>query len=223
MEMANAIVFNVEQECTGSFTAVNIAKLLVEHGGAGKILILSSNYFECTQKRLMGGSIFVGDGQGLMLISNEPGPLEIIDGVGKTDGTIDSINSFMDPKNQQRIVEVGAALIHELLQKHSLSFDDVPFLVPLNTTPVVWQTYAKRLGISVRKVFFENMGKGGHLGDVDLIRNLKDISSKQDFPNGYLVVYGVATGTSWNALLLKTCPLAAETSGRCREEIASAV
>jgi hypothetical protein len=58
---------------------------------------------------------------------------------------------------------------------------------------------------------------------VDLIRNLKDISSKQDFPNGYLLVYGVATGTSWNTLLLKTCPLAAENSGRCGEEVASAV
>jgi 3-oxoacyl-[acyl-carrier-protein] synthase-3 len=129
----------------------------------------------------------------------------------------------MDPKNQQKIVEVGSSLIHELLRKHGLSFDDVPFLVPLNTTPVVWQNYAKRLGISVKKVFFENMGKGGHLGDVDLIRNLKDISSKREFPDGYLVVYGVATGTSWNALLLKTCPPAAETSIRRHEETASVV
>ena len=223
MEMANAVVFNVEQECTGSFTAINIAKLLVEHGGAIKVLILSSNYFECTQKRLMGGCVFVGDGQGLMLISGGPGPLEIIDGVGKTDGRIDSINSFMDAKNQQRILDVGSSLIHELLRKHGLSFDDVPILVPLNTTPIVWQAYAKRLGISLKKVFFENMGKGGHLGDVDLIRNLRDISSKQEFPNGYLVVYGVATGTSWNALLLKTCPLAAETAGHRREETASVV
>jgi 3-oxoacyl-[acyl-carrier-protein] synthase III len=221
MEMSNAIVFNVEQECTGSFTAINLAKLLVEHGGAGKVLILSSNYFERTQKRLMGGSVFVGDGQGLMLISGASGPLEIIDLVGKTDGTIDSINSFMDPKNQQRIVDVGSSLIHQLLRKHGLSFDDVPFLVPLNTTPFVWQSYAKQLGISMKKLFFENMGKGGHLGDVDLIRNLRDISSKQEFPNGYLVVYGVATGTSWNALLLKTCPLGTETVGRRREETAS--
>jgi 3-oxoacyl-[acyl-carrier-protein] synthase-3 len=223
MEMANAIVFNVEQECTGSFTAINIAKLLVEHGGAGKVLILSSNYFECTQKRLMGGSVFVGDGQGLMLISSETGPLEIIGGAGKTDGTIDSINSFMDPKNQQRIVDVGSSLIRDLLQTHGLSFDDVSFLVPLNTSPLLWQGYVKRLGISVKKMFFENMGKGGHLGDVDLIRNLKDISSKQDFPNGYLLVYGVATGTSWNTLLLKACPLAAKNSGRSGQEVASAV
>jgi 3-oxoacyl-[acyl-carrier-protein] synthase III len=223
MGMVNAIVFNVEQECTGSFTAITIAKLLVEHGGAVKVLILSSNYFERTQRRLMGGSVFVGDGQGLMLISGGPGPLEIVDGVGKTDGRIDSINSFMDPKNQQMIVDVGSSLIRELLRKHDLSFDDVPFVVPLNTTPFVWQYYAKRLGISLKKVFFENMGKGGHLGDVDLIRNLSDISSKQEFPDGYLVVYGVATGTSWNALLLKTCPLGTVASGRRQEETASAV
>jgi 3-oxoacyl-[acyl-carrier-protein] synthase-3 len=223
MEMTNALVFNVEQECTGSFTAINLAKLLVEHGGADEVLILSANYFERTQKRLMGGSVFVGDGQGLMLVSSGPGPLEIIDSAGKTDGTIDSINSFMDPKNQQRIVDVGASLIRELLQKHNLSFDDVPFLVPLNTTPFVWQYYAKRLGISVKKVFFENMGKGGHLGDVDLIRNLRDLSLKQEFPNGYLVVYGVATGTSWNAILLKTCPSARATAGRLREETAALV
>ncbi len=223
LEMANALVFNVEQECTGSFTAINIAKLLVEHGGADKVLILSSNYFKRNQTRLMGGSVFVGDGQGLMLVSRGPGPLEIIDGIGKTDGRIDSVNSFMESKNQQRVMEVGSALIHKLLRKHGLSFDDVSYLVPLNTTPFVWRYYAKELGISVKKVFFENMGKGGHLGDVDLIRNLRDISAKQDFPNGYLVVYGVATGTSWNALLLKTCPSETKPVGRHHEETASVV
>ena len=225
MEMANAIVFNVEQECTGSFTAIQIAKLLVEHGGANKVLIVSSNYFELTQKRLMGGSIFVGDGQGLMLISGGSGLFEIIDGVGKTDGRIDSVNSFLDPKNQQRVIDVGTSLIQELLRTHGLSFNDVRVLVPLNTTEFVWRHYAKQLGISFTKVFFENMkkGKGGHLGDVDLIRNLKDLSSEQEFPNSYLVAYGVATGTSWNALLLKTCPPTAETTASHREETASAV
>lgn len=225
MEMANAIVFNVEQECTGSFTAIQIAKLLVEHGGANKVLIVSSNYFELTQKRLMGGSIFVGDGQGLMLISGGSGLFEIIDGVGKTDGRIDSVNSFLDPKNQQRVIDVGTSLIQELLRKHGLSFNDVRVLVPLNTTEFVWRHYAKQLGISFTKVFFENMkkGKGGHLGDVDLIRNLKDLSSEQEFPNSYLVAYGVATGTSWNALLLKTCPPTTETTASHREETASAV
>lgn len=224
MEMANAIVFNVEQECTGSFTAIQIAKLLVEHGGADKVLILSSNYLEPTQKRLMGGSVFIGDGQGLMLISGGSGLLEIIDSLGKTDGRIDSVNSFLEPKNEQRVIDVGSSLIHELLRKHGLSFNDVPVLVPLNTTTFIWRHYTKQLGISLKKVFIENMmkGKGGHLGDVDLIRNLKDISSKQEFSNSYLVVYGVATGTSWNALLLKTC-LPAETAASCREETALAV
>jgi 3-oxoacyl-[acyl-carrier-protein] synthase-3 len=223
MDMTNAIVFNVEQECTGSFTAVNLAKLLVGYGGADKVLILSSNYFERNQKRLMGGSVFIGDGQGLMLISGGPGPLEIIDGIGKTDGRIDSVNSFMDTKNQQKVVDVGSSLIHKLLRKHGLSFDDISVLVPLNTTPFVWQYYAKQLGISLKKVFFDNMGKGGHLGDVDLIRNLRDLSSKQAFPNSYLVVYGVATGTSWNALLLKMCPVAVEPVGRHREATATVV
>jgi hypothetical protein len=210
MDMANAIVFNVEQECTGSFTAVTIAKLLVEHGGAGKVLILSSNYFEPTEKRLMGGSVFIGDGQGLMLISGGSGLFEIIDDAGKTDGRIDSVNSFLEPENQQKVIDVGSSLVQELLRKHGLSFDDVAVLVPLNTTTFVWRPYTKQLGISMKKVFTENMrGKGGHLGDVDLIRNLKDISSKQEFPNSYLVAYGVATGTSWTALLLKTCPPAA--------------
>jgi len=67
------------------------------------------------------------------------------------------------------------------------------------------------------------MGKGGHLGDVDLIRNLRDLSLKQAFPNSYLVVHGVATGTSWNALLLKMCPVAVEPVGRHREATASVV
>ena len=204
MEMENAIVFNVEQECTGSFTAINIAKLLVEHGGAEKVLILSSNYFEPTPKRMMGGTVFIGDGQGLMLISGGSGPFEIVHSVGRTDGRIDSVNSFFEPDNQQRVVEVGSSLIHDLLRKHNLTFDDISALVPLNTTRFIWPHYARQLGISLKKVFLDNMGNGGHLGDVDLIRNLKDIHVNQQFPDSYLVVYGVATGTSWNALLLKT-------------------
>jgi 3-oxoacyl-[acyl-carrier-protein] synthase-3 len=221
MKMAKAVVFNVEQECTGSFTALKIAKLLAEHGEAEKVLILSSNYFELNQKRLMGGSVFIGDGQGMMLISKSPGRIEIIDGIGRTDGSIDSVNSFLQSTNQETVVKVGCSLMSELLDKHGLSFDDVLLLVPLNTTPFVWSHYAKRLGISLKKVFFENMGKGGHVGDVDLIRNLMDISSKVGFPDGYLVVYGVATGTSWSAFLLRTCALKVKSGQHDLESVSS--
>jgi len=41
---------------------------------ADKVPILSSNYFERNQERLRG-AVFIGDGQGLMLISGGPGSL----------------------------------------------------------------------------------------------------------------------------------------------------
>jgi len=67
----------------------------------------------------------------------------------------------MDTKNQQKVVDVGSSLIHKLLRKHGLSFDDISVLVPLNTTPFVWQYYAKQLGISLKKVFLKIWGRAG--------------------------------------------------------------
>jgi hypothetical protein len=201
--MNGAVVFNVEQECTGSFTALNIATLLVQQGEAKNILILSSNFFGMTPKRLMGGAVFIGDGQGLMLIGRGPGIFQIRDSVGFTDGRINSVNSFLDPDKQQRVVDVGAKIMQDLLHRNRLSVEDVSFVVPLNTSQFPWVKYTRSLGIPIKKVFLDNMGKGGHIGDVDLVRNLRDLGAKRDDHGGYVVAYGVSTGTSWNALLLR--------------------
>ena len=206
MKMFNAVVFNIEQECTGSFTALGISKMLIESGRGENILILSSNYFEPTHKRLMGGSIFIGDGQGLCLISKDLGFMEIVDESGRADGSINTVNSFLDTESQKRVIEIGVDVIKNLLERNSLSIDDISTIVPLNTSLFSWRSYSKLLNITLKKVFLENFGLGGHLGDVDLIRNLESLSLRQTNRFEYFLAYGVSTGTSWSAILLQSHP-----------------
>jgi hypothetical protein len=201
--MQIAVVFNVEQECTGSFTAMNISTALLQQGQATNVLILSSNFFGMSHKRLMGGSIFVGDGQGLILVGKDRGPFQLVDATGYTDGAINSVNSFLDFSNQQRVIDIGVYVIRELLERNRLRVDEISLVVPLNTSQFPWIKYTKALGIPMHKVFVDNIGKGGHMGDVDLVRNLRDVSANRKGAEGYVVAYGVSTGTSWNALLLR--------------------
>jgi hypothetical protein len=217
MEMSNAVVFNIEQECTGTFTALTLAKLLIESGKGGMVLIIAANYFEPNHKRLMGGSIFVGDGQGLLLVSRDRGFLEIVDDAGRTDGSINSVNSFLDPANQKKAVDVGVDLIRGLLAKNALSVGDISLLIPLNTSKFPWRQYTKLLELPMDRVFLENIGVGGHLGDVDLIRNLATLCGRPALPGSYSVAYGVSTGTSWSALLLRASPEGNESSATGKE------
>jgi 3-oxoacyl-[acyl-carrier-protein] synthase III len=205
-QLKSARVFNVEQECSGSFVALELARAILHLDRGHKILILSSNYFEMSHRRLMGGSIFVGDGQGLMVVGSDGGPFEILDGAARTDGSINSVNAFLDPRNQKKIVETGAEVIRELLSRNSLDIEDISSVIPLNTSQFSWLNYSRELRLPMRKVFSKNFGRGGHLGDVDLIRNLRDLGIDKERPEGLLLAYAVATGTSWSALLLRSEP-----------------
>lgn len=201
--MHNAQTFNIEQECTGSFTAIAIAKALITSGSAKSVIVLSSNFFGMSVRRLMGGAVFVGDGQGLMLIGASGGQFEILDSAACTDGRINSIDGFMHPDNQQHVIEVGTNLMRKLIHRNGLQVDDVSLFVPLNTSRFAWTKYTRALGVPASKVFFDNFNKGGHLGDVDLIRNLASVGARVARCEELIVAYGVATGSSWNALLVR--------------------
>lgn len=203
-KMSKAQVFNVEQVCSGTLVGARIALSMIGDGSARKLLLLSSNFFQDPANRLMGGLGLVSDGLGMMEISvGEPG-LSLVDFAGTTDGSITMVKDFRRGTIPAAIVQVGSDLIKSLLKKNNLTLKDVSMIIPQNISKSGWNFYCQVLEFPREKVFLDNFDDGGHMGDVDIIRNITEVRkqkllSSQDFA----IVYGIGTGTSWNALLVQ--------------------
>lgn len=203
-KIKNAQIFNIEQECSGTLMALRLAFSLVNDGSSQKILILSRNFFETPEKRLMGGMIVVSDGLGIMEIAGGEAGMALLDYAGKTDGSIARVLDLAKAENSAMVVQTGASLMKSLVEKHSLTMRDVSLIIPQNISRNIWTFYSQTLDFPKERVFLENIKDGGHMGDVDMIRNIDTIRRKDLLAeNQYALAYGLGTGTSWNAFLLQ--------------------
>jgi 3-oxoacyl-[acyl-carrier-protein] synthase III len=202
--MNNAQVFNVEQECTSTFVALKIADSLIKSESVHTILILSRNFFVENTKRLMGGSIVVSDGVGILEVSEQGPGFDIVDFMSYTSGKINMVRGLTSARNMEEVFSNGVQLIHDLLARNSITMDDIAWIVPQNLSKASWNLYSRMLQFPKEKVFLHNISAGGHMGDVDIIRNISDIRAKAlTRPGDLILVYGIGTGTSWNTVLLK--------------------
>ena len=199
-------VFQIKQSCSSTLIAINLAKALIENGSAKRILSLSGNIIAVFKKRLM--SLFsVSDGAAVVEISS--GEIssgnerwEVVDFLGLTDGTLPTIEDMC--RDGEKIVNTGVELIKRVLTRNRLQANNLSLIIPQNTNFSGWYLYCEKLGLTVDKVYMDNFGGCGHIGDVDTIRNLKDASLTHKFKEGeYVLSYAIGTGTSWNALLLR--------------------
>ena len=203
-KMENAQVFNVEQVCSGTIVAARIAFSFIGVGAARKILVLSSNFFTDPRNRLMGGLGLVSDGMALMEITASDSGLALVDFVGATDGSITMVKDFRKGDIPAVIINVGAELIKSLVKKNHLTMKDIALVIPQNISLSGWNFYCQVLEFPREKVFLDNFKDGGHMGDVDIIRNINEVRRRKLLaPQEYAVVYGIGTGTSWNAFLLQ--------------------
>lgn len=203
-KMSNARIFNVEQDVSGTLIAAGIAFSLISSGLAGKVLLLSRNFFQSPENRLMWGISLVSDGMGLMEISVGDSGLTIVDFAGTTDGSICRVRDFSIDINREKVVRIGSHLIKRLVDKNHLTMKDISLIIPQNISKSVWNFYCQTLDFPKEKTFLDNFSEGGHMGDVDIIRNITDIGEKKLLAKQeFAIAYGIGTGTSWNALLLQ--------------------
>ncbi|UCH92363.1 MAG: hypothetical protein JSV88_18980 [Candidatus Aminicenantes bacterium] len=203
-KMGNAQIFNVEQVCSGTLVGAQIAFSFIADGSARKVLLLSSNFFKNPENRLMGGLGLVSDAAGMMEISVGNSGLALMDFIGTTDGSITMVKDFRKGTIPATVVQVGAELIKSLVKKHNLTLSDISQIIPQNISKSGWNFYCQVLDFPKERVFLDNFDDGGHMGDVDIIRNITEVRKKKLLaPQEFAVVYGIGTGTSWNALLLQ--------------------
>jgi 3-oxoacyl-[acyl-carrier-protein] synthase-3 len=203
--LKNAQVFNVEQVCAGTLVGAQIAYSMINGGTARNVLLLSSNFFTNQGDRLMGGLGLVSDAQAMMEISARDSGLALLDFAHAVDGSITMVKDFRKGTIPATIVQIGSELMKSLVKKNNLTLKDISRIIPQNISKSGWNFYCQSLDFPKEKVFLDNFSDGGHMGDVDIIRNLTDtLKQKLLLKNEYAILYGIGTGTSWNAVLVQS-------------------
>ena len=62
-------------------------------------------------------------------------------------------------------------LVVNLLERNNLKRNDIRKFIPQNVYYLFYRLYAKSFNVKLEKFFLDNIAAGGHLGDVDSIRN----------------------------------------------------
>jgi hypothetical protein len=177
--MANAVILPLIQLCASSVIAMGIAgKLLNEHE---YMLIVSAQRCPDLKGRFVGFSV-MGDGLSLALVAKGPGTVTIgrWSAYNCGDTSFNKMNcgavSQKSTLNLQRsIIGNGIAFLERSLADMGCRLDDIAAFIHPNTNYDVWnKIYPQLLNTTGDLFYTDNISDGGHINDVDLVRNLKD-------------------------------------------------
>lgn len=203
--MKNAFTVNV----TGNHCAnIDVALKLVnsmsqEKSNLNHVLIVGVKKNNSVDDRIFGTYGILGDGAGIMVVSNKPGKyrLNLIDSVVISDGSFHNVDLNTDTSvvHCQNYVKC----IADLLEKNALNPDKIEKVVIQNANPLMISQCLASKGLTNDRIFADNQGKYGHLDCLDFLINLKDILDGQmKNKDGYILSFGTGyAGTYISSLL----------------------
>lgn len=208
--ISDAVMFSLHQGCGSTFVSMGLAQKLLDENHR-YMLIISSCFAPSLSDRYIGTTV-VGDGLGLMLIGYDTGRYEIVDSISVSDGQVsyDIFNKVAFKPNVLSVVIKGTGVIKKTLNKNGMTLDDIVQIIPQNINYQKYSgLYTKILNVSPDKMFLSNIADGGHLGDIDIIRNLKDIFDDPSVKSGdYYLLYGIGgpqgKDKSYNCVIIRT-------------------
>ncbi len=208
-KLKNAAACILQQQCTGFIMSFALAEGMLREGEY--LLILSSSCIDSLRFRNLGFTC-MGDGLGLAAVSKKPSKWKIVDMIAKTSGKntyrVGNGKDAIVSKDRMEIIKQGVHVIEELLKRNQVDAKELYKFVPQNINYTLYQfIYARMLGIKEEAMYVQNIPNGGHVGDVDLIRNLTTLEKEDNIPNNsYVLIYGLGSNgldMSYAAALLK--------------------
>lgn len=208
--LKNACVMTIEQQCVSVMQAVQIAASLIDSGVGSNIMIACISHGMQQDERFIGTTI-IGDGAAIYIIGKENCEAKIIDALSISDGSY-SYNAYHKKTEEVDFlqdVRRGTNTVHEILSRKGLEAQDLKMIIPQNVNYHVYYLYSKFLGIDREKIYLKNIFDGGHLRDVDTIRNYVD--ALRDYPllsGDKFMLFGSGLNgndSTYNAILLEYC------------------
>lgn len=172
----HANVFILNQACGSSFLCTALADNFIREKDK-YLLVLSSCFSPNIDHRLSHTSI-IGDAIGILALkkSNE-GKIKVIASTTQSDGTnsYNKVNHIDSELDALTIAKTGSKTMKRVLEQEKVKISDLLKIIPQNINTFVYEKlYAGLLKVDKSLFFLKNISNGGHLGDVDLIRNLTD-------------------------------------------------
>lgn len=180
------------QPCAASLFAMGLSRSLLNREKKN-MLILSACKWESAEDRFIDFTVR-GDGIGLLLVGSDTGFLRIADWNSCNLGN-PSYNKIENKAQSQDfrsdMINRGVSFFNETLSKFKLEKDDIGKVIPPNVRhDVYFDVYSHYLKMDPKVFYLDNVPNGGHICDIDIIRNLKDyINSKKKTKNQNIVLY----------------------------------
>ena len=189
--LEQAAIITLDMNCGATIQAFDLADAMVKAGRGRTVMILSTilgcpdRFFEQT---------IIGDGAGIALYGEDDTACAFMDFYSVSEGRF-SYNLYSNAEfefNKFDIFWRGCQVIRHLLDKHGLQFEQIKMILPLSINYYNYTLIAEQLKIPSSKFFLDNIPRGGHLGDVDTIRNFTDFYRQGSYGDGdYILMYAL--------------------------------
>lgn len=221
----NAWGFDLSAACSGFLYALDIGRVYIENGTHKKIIVIGADVMSSIiNYKDRATCIIFGDGGGGVLLEANTEGLGVIDSILKSDGAgrqflLQSIGGSVEPITKENAetdgmyvfqegktvfkhaVQCMADVAAEIMEKNSLSSEDVDWLVPHQANLRIIDATANRMGLGKEKVMI-NIEKFGNTtaGTIPLcLWEWENQLKKGD----NIVLASFGGGFTWGAIYLK--------------------
>lgn len=217
-EIANSLgcvgipVLDLPLASTGALVALDLARDLVRR--YKRVLVVASE--KMSPVALMepverGVSMLFGDGAGACLVSEEPGPLEVLDSLVAADGQFanDLALPFGAPltmNGRSVILQASRKVprsIQDLLERNHLSPTDIASFIMHQANLNLIAKVANALGVESER-FFANIARYGNTSSASLLIAASEWLQAGTLRSGQHAVFAVfGAGFQWGSMLLR--------------------
>lgn len=188
---SNSMILPIMHPCAATLCGLNIADKLLEKDKY--ILIISGCHWEKIEERYIGFTMR-GDGVGLTLVSSE-GDLEVCDNksLNYNNSAYDIHGKLRhDPSlSRMNLIQKGSEFLVGSMKQYQSEDRIISKIIQPNAGYSVFHDlYSYYAKVNPELFYYDNIADGGHMCDIDIIRNLKDYLGNQEGDKGkYVMIY----------------------------------
>lgn len=227
MGLPNAMAFDIVSACTGFINGLSIAQSFIESGKYKKIMVVGvEKLSSITNYHDRSTCILFGDAAGAAVVSAETNGKGVLASFLKSDGRMrellwiskgGSVNPYISGETlngsdkifmnggdvfKTAVREMGRAAM-KVLEEAGVAPEQVGFVIPHQANVRIIESLAKRLGISMDKVYV-NIERFGNTSAASIPLALDEANRAGRIKDGdYVLMMAFGGGLTWGASLMK--------------------
>ena len=201
-KLDRAIVLGLNQQaCTSMLGSIRLAGMVLSgEPELGPVLCVSADRFP--EGALYEQSYnLISDGAAACTVSTDGGAFKLLAAHQITNGALAQAN---DDETVGTFFNYMHKMIYELLEKASLTPQDMRWVVSQNTNLKAWQVLSRLVGVDYETVYHPTIKDIGHVISADNIINLKHLQESGNVEAGDKLLLTMAGfGLNWQGLILE--------------------